>query len=330
MQPVYINGAARIGASLETTSATNSVAIEEPDYTQYIEKRKLRRMDRLSRFALHTTYSALEQAGVQAIDGVIMGVGQTISKTIDGMLRKMIGQKEGLTTPTNFMNSLLSTAAGQIALQLSCSGYSNTHTQRGFSTESALLDAALQLSIRPTQNIVVGGLDVTHESYAELSDKYGHLAANTTTKIERAVGEGAATFLVSGEASVQSIACIKEIYTVFLTEDAAQKWSKQELQKTLFGETPPNIDLVISGRPRGNEAQRNYNNILAAFSSKVPIINYKKNIGEFPTASAHGLYMAVGKLSEVREDTIGFKPKRILVLNNYSERYMSAFLVTRP
>ncbi|MEL7160096.1 MAG: beta-ketoacyl synthase N-terminal-like domain-containing protein, partial [Bacteroidota bacterium] len=274
MKPIYINGAARIGAC--PTVATGPFPIAEPDYTQYVPKKKLRRMDRLTRFALHTTYAALEEADLTEIDGVIMGVGQTVSKIMDGMLRKMIDQQEGLTNPTSFMNSLLSTAAGQVALQLSCNGYTNTHSQRGFSLESALLDAAVFLDKNTERQLVVGGLDVTHESYAELADNYGHLAANSTEGIVRPVGEGAATFVVGAMPSPRTQACIREIYTAFLTETARREWSAIELGQTLFNGAPPTADLIISGRPLGNEAQELYADILSAFPSETPIIEYKR------------------------------------------------------
>lgn len=328
MQAVYINGSARIGADLNHSIASDSAKIKEPDYTQYIDKRKLRRLDQLSRFGLHTTYAAMEEAGCEKIDGVIMGVGQTISQTIDGMLRKMIAQNEGLTNPTSFMNSLLSTAAGQIALQLKCNGYSNTHTQRGFSTEAALLDAALQLQMKPSQNIVVGGMDITHESYKGLSEKYGHFAVDTTTEVERSIGEGAAIFLVSGQKSDQTKACISEVYTAFLTEDAISNWSAKTLQETLFGGDPPTVDMILSGRPKGNEAHKCYADILAAFDRSTPVLEYKTGIGEFPTASAHGLYLAVEKIAASNSGET--PPERVLVINNFGERYLSAFLVTRP
>ncbi|SEP77183.1 beta-ketoacyl synthase N-terminal-like domain-containing protein [Neolewinella agarilytica] len=330
MQPVYINGAARIGAKPITDISVASIQVEEPDYTQYIDKRKLRRMDRLSRFALHTTYAALEEAKIETIDGVVMGIGQTVSQTTDDMLRKMIEYQEGLTNPTRFMNSLLGTAAGQIALRLNCNGYSNTHTQRGFSIESALMDAALQLQTKSSQNIIVGGLDIVgHDLYAEMSAKYGQLTSAPSDKVNRTIGEGGATFLVSGQPSAQTQACLRSIFTVFLTDTARREWSAQELQRTLFGETIPTVDLIISGRPFGNEAQRSYDNILEAFSQDVPVINYKLQTGEFPTAAAHGLYLAVKALSGTEVKSRTTTPERILVINNYGERYLSAFLVTQ-
>lgn len=331
MQPIYINGAARIGTDLSHNKSIDNLQIEEPDYTQYIEKRKLRRMDRLSRFALHTTYAALEEGKEELIDGVIMGVGQTISHTNDSMIRKMIEQQEGLTNPTSFMNSLLSTAAGQIALQLRCNGYTNTHTQRGFSMESALLDAALQLKGSPTKNIIVGGLDVVaHEAYYGLSKNYGHLGSSPSVKVKRSVGEGAATFLTSGLPSTQTKACLRDIYTLFLTDTALANWSEKELQETLFGGKIPRVDLILSGRPAGNEAQRSYNSVLSAFNPDIPVINYKTNMGEFPTASAHGLYLAVQELSGTENSSSSSSHENVLVINNYGERYLSTFLVTRP
>jgi hypothetical protein len=280
-------------------------------------------MDRLTRLALHTTYAALEEADVSTVDGVIMGVGQTTSSTLDSMLRKMIEHQESLSNPTSFMNSLLSTAAGQIALQLACGGYTNTHSQRGFSVEGALLDASLQLGKQPDQNFVVGGLDVTHDSYQELSVNYGHFSSNAVTGVDRSVGEGAVTFVVTGQPTDHTTACIRRIYTAYIPETSENPTPVGPTQ-ALFADELPAVDLILSGRPGGNEAQNIYNSLLANFEASIPVVNYKPDTGEFPTASAHGLHMAVQKLND--ETVIN----KILVINNYGERYYSAILVTRP
>lgn len=320
MQPLYTIGAARIGGTLP---------VSEPDYTRYIPKNKLRRMDRLTRLALHTTCAALEEAHVSTVDGVIMGVGQTTSNTLDGMLRKMIVNQESLSNPTSFMNSLLSTAAGQIALQLACGGYTNTHSQRGFSVEAALLDASLQLGEQPDQSFVVGGLDVTHDSYEKLSVIYGHSSSNDGVDVERSIGEGAATFVVTGEPTDRATACIRRIYTAYIPDDSDSPAPADPVQ-ALFADELPTVDLVLSGRPSGNEAQSAYDRLLASFAANVPVINYKPDTGEFPTASAHGLHMAVEKLNDGAIEYSETRVNRILVINNYGERYYSAILITRP
>ncbi|MEM9258530.1 MAG: beta-ketoacyl synthase N-terminal-like domain-containing protein, partial [Bacteroidota bacterium] len=258
MQTLYINGAARIGAAFEAAEAIAPGQLEEPDYTRYIPKRQLRRLDRASKFALHTTYAALERAGCETVDGVVLGVGQTISETVDGMLRKLISHREEQTNPTSFMNSLLSTAAGQIALKLSCSGYTNTHTQRGFTVEAALLDASLQLHGNTGANFIVGGVGEIHPSYNGLAGNYGHIGAMLSAGVDGPVGEGAAIFVVSGKPNPTTKACLKEVYTVYLTDETARTSSSRELQDLLFTDALPEVNLVISGRPAGSEAQGIY------------------------------------------------------------------------
>jgi hypothetical protein len=286
-------------------------------------------MDRHTRFALHTTYAALENAGASSADGVILGVGQTTSETVDEMLRKMVTHQEGLTNPTVFMNSLLSTAAGQIALQLACGGYTNTHSQRGFSVEGALMDASLQLNQQPELSFVVGGLDVTHDSYHGLFTAYGHLSTSNKTNVQRKIGEGAAVFVVTGQPTDRSIACIRNVYTAYLPKTSEGAIATDPGQ-ALFAADPPSVDLILSGRPTGNEAQHTYDRLLDSYSDKVPIVNYKPDTGEFPTASAHGLHIAIQQLINGENQGADNQIDRILVINNYGEHYYSAFLVTRP
>ncbi|MBC6996624.1 hypothetical protein QWY85_09090 [Neolewinella lacunae] len=326
MQALYINGSSRIGALLSAPSFSGLAVADEPDYTEYLPKNSLRRLDRMSKFGLYTTYAALAAAQCEQPAGIIMGVGQTVSQILDEMVRKMIDQQEGLTNPTSFMNSLLGTAAGQIALQLSCNGYTNTHTQRGFSVEAALMDAVLQLASCPEQEFVVGGLDVTHDSYVDLAKNYGHFASRSAPQVERQIAEGAVSMVVSGVPGAHSKACINGIYTIFLTDEAINNWSAKELKQALFNGAGPCVDLVLSGRPLGNEAQSIYDRVLTEYEGNTPISAFKERTGEFPTATAHGIYLAVESLSTQAAGEVN----SVLVINNFGDRYLSAILVTRP
>ena len=58
-------------------------------------------------------------------------------------LTKMVENNEELLTPTAFIQSTHNTIGAQIALMLQCNNYNNAFVHRGFSFESALLDAML-------------------------------------------------------------------------------------------------------------------------------------------------------------------------------------------
>ncbi len=85
----------------------------------------------------------------------------------------MVEQKEQLLTPTAFIQSTHNTIGAQIALLLGCNGYNNAFVHRGFSFESALLDACLLIKENEAHNVLVGAIDeITDNSFAIL-ERFG-------------------------------------------------------------------------------------------------------------------------------------------------------------
>src|SRR6478736_199948 len=86
---------------------------------------------------------------------------------------KMIEQNEQLLTPTAFIQSTHNTIGAQIALLLGCNGYNNAFVHRGFSFESALLDAALLIRENEADNILVGAIDELTDRSFEILQRFG-------------------------------------------------------------------------------------------------------------------------------------------------------------
>jgi hypothetical protein len=285
-------------------------------------------MDRMSRYGLYVAGECLAADPEQPIDGIIVGVGQTFAENPAKMLTDIVRNDEGLINPTSFMNSLLSTAAGQMALHWKCSGYTNTYTQRGFSFESALLDANVRLSENPTEHYLVAGIDIFNEDYLELATTYGHIGS-VAPHVDRQVGEGASGFLVSGRASSRSIAAVTGIETLFLGADP--RYAGTALKRCLDEEGWPLPDLVVSGQPRNQEAAAAYAALWSVLPPELPRVDYKPWSGEYPTAAGFGTWVATAILNgELATDAVPPSPERILVINSYGERYFSFLYLQKP
>ncbi len=296
----------------------DNVRAHEPDYGTYIARSSLRRMDRASRFGLYAAYAATDELVRPELDGIVMGIGQSFSGSDAKMLRTLKQHDEGMSNPTTFMNSLLSTAGGHVALQFGCSGYNNTFTQRGFTFESALLDVVGRLAENPGEQYLVTGVDSYCDDYPLLADTYGHVSA--AMKIRRQVGEGAAAFVVTARPHPDDLAYIEKLGTCFLAHGNAPLL--RALREAIpVGESP---DLVLSGRPRLGEASATYDAVYGALPRGVPVVHYKEFCGEYMTASAYGLHLAGGLLAgETQLPDPGPPPRSVLLINSFGEHYFS-------
>src|ERR1700753_1764310 len=142
--------------------------------------------------------------------------------------------------PSTFIQSTHNTVGAQIALLLQCTGYNNTFVHRGFSFESALLDAILLLADGQADTVLAGGIDeITPASHALLS-RFG-LYRHTTA------GEGAAFFLLAGQPSERDLARLDGMTTLYKPSTDAEV--KRELSSFLQSHhlDPDQIAQVATG-----------------------------------------------------------------------------------
>src|SRR5210317_1112564 len=166
---VYINGIGLI--SPQETRNNNSFleqkvfpdgeyfTITEPPYKEYIEPRELRRMSKVLRNGLVSAKIALEESNIENPDAILTGTGLGCATDTKKFLIAMSENQETLLTPTSFIQSTHNTLGGSIAIGLGCHHYNMTYVNRGFSFESALLDALLMIEAGEINNALVGGFD---------------------------------------------------------------------------------------------------------------------------------------------------------------------------
>lgn len=275
------------------TAHGNRLRAMEPDYGKVIDPKMIRRMSRIIKMGVAAGMECLAGA---TPDAIITGTAYGCLEDTTVFLDRMVVNKEEMLTPTAFIQSTHNTVGAQIALMLGCHGYNNTFVHRGFSFEHALLDGMMLIQEGDAGTVLVGGVDeITDGSHAILSrlGLYKHGRIN---------GEGAAFFLLSGEpqpagdggtrAGDGGTVCLEGIDTFYKPADAAAHI------RAFLEKHPGPIDAVIgdTGEP------------------------FRDRCGDYPTASAVGLWLAVEK---VRAGA-----GRVLVYNNYLDIHHSLLLVS--
>jgi len=331
--------------------AGNRLTCIEPDYKELIDGKLIRRMSRIIKMGVAAAMECLKEAGVTVPDAIITGTAYGCLQDTETFLSRIVENKEEMLTPTAFIQSTHNTVGAQIALLLQCHSYNNTFVHRGFSFESALLDAMTLLLDNPATQVLIGGVDeITNTSHAILSrlglyrqEPLSNRELFTSPARGTIAGEGAAFFLLADQPSPTDYARLEGIttfyhpHTITATEEAISSFL------TAHSITAGDIDLIITGRNGDEKNDAGYRDLAASVFKGIPTTHYKDLCGEYPTSTAFALWLAAnilktGYLPAVlsrQEPAPGplsgqsFQaPRRILIYNNYLNRHHSLLLVS--
>jgi hypothetical protein len=274
-----------------------------PDYKAIIPPALIRRMGSLIKMGVG---AALRVKGDFKIEGVIVGTGLGCIENTDIFLHEFIERPTGTLSPTAFIQSTHNTVAGQIALILKEHGYNSTYTQRGFSFENALMDAAL-LTTETNGNVLVGGLDESISLFDELA-----LKANLKLKN---LGSGVSFFLINQNASEAKAKLMGLSFFTSKPEHVAARL--KDFLKTENLESP---DLILYGNSFPDDAE------IPLVDVTCPVENYTDFCGAYMTNSAFAMQLA----AEILSSESSYKAKRILVLNNFQNTDFSFIYLEKP
>ena len=312
----------------------------EPDYSQFIDIRQLRRMSRVLKMGFAAGALALKDAGVKAPDGIITGTSYGCLDDTGIFLSKMIDNKENALNPTPFIQSTHNTIGSQIALMLQCQGYNQTYTQRAFSFEHSLLDALLEINENPGQSFLVGGVDELTETSHTIQKRFGIFRPASTSSLQLIKdkqhgtlnGEGAAYFLVSGVKKHDSAVSIESLATFYRPDhEELKKGIKDFLAKVSL--KPADVDLVLLGKSGDERYDQHSASIASELFSSSTIAVFKHLCGEYPTATAFGMALAARMVTESRipdiamERNAGRPLRNVLIYNAYFGWYHSLILL---
>ena len=313
----------------------------EPDYSKLIDVKLIRRMSRIIKMGVAAAVQCLHEAGIQNPDAIITGTAYGCLEDTGVFLQKMVHNKEEMLTPTAFIQSTHNTIGAQIALLLKCNGYNNTFVHRGFSFESAMLDAVMLIQDGTANNVLVGGIDEITDFSFEITSRFGLFKKNISSNLDlfrtgtkgTIAGEGAAFFLLNNEASAEDYAILDAMTTFYKPVD--HKEAEANIQSFLTEQaiSVEQIDMVLCGRNGDLQSDKVYDHLNETIFKKTSVIHYKHLCGEYPTSTAFALWMAAGicktgllaqGLNKIPEKEI----KRILIYNHYQMIHHSLMLVS--
>lgn len=314
----------------------------EPDYKNFIDVKMIRRMSRIIKMGVAAATECLQEANVQMPDAIITGTAYGCLDDTGMFLTKMVEQNEEMLTPTAFIQSTHNTVGAQVALMLHCHNYNNTFVHRGFSFESALLDAMMLLQENETSNILVGSVDeitnISHTIINRMGLYKQHPSSNLalfSSKTKGTIpGEGAAFFLLSSEQSENNYALLDAFTTFYKPKNIHETEDHISSFLNLHSVSMDDIDLIITGKNGDINGDKIYAEINEAVFKNKPAIHYKHLCGEYPTSTGFALWLAANIIKTKTVPSIAGivlpenKLKKILIYNHYQNIHHSLFLIS--
>lgn len=298
-------------------------------------------MSRIIKMGVAAASSCLQDAAVSMPDAIIMGTAYGCLEDTEIFLRKIVENKEEMLTPTAFIQSTHNTVGAQVALMLKCHQYNNTYVNRGFSFESALLDAMMMLEEKKISNILAGAVDEIIPASHTILSRMGlykqkpvsNLNLYTSTSTGTIAGEGATFFVLANEPGHGAGIQLNGIKTFYKPADISV------IEKNIYSfleehNIPINeIDLIITGRNGDKKGDEIYQQLNHSVFNKKLLAHYKHLCGEYPTATAFALWLAARIIKNQTipswvADTRPSSIKKVLLYNHYQNIHHSLFLLS--
>jgi hypothetical protein len=310
----------------------------EPSYEK-IPPGILRRMGKSIRMGVGAALPLMSET--DPVNGIIMGSANAGMEECVKFLNQIVQYEEGQLTPGNFVQSTGNVIAGQLGLITRNKGYNVTHVHAGLAFENAVIDAVMQLNTNPLNSYLLGGVDEIssfHYNIETLAGTYKEEEISNKNLYEAnspgyLVGEGAAMFVVNAEAAA-SLAKLTAISTIHSTDiEMVKAQLKIFLQNNLEAGTA--IDLFLSGENGDNRTLPFYTACETLLAADTAIVRYKHMTGDFPTASALGLWYACEFLQQpvpehmFKKKTSKTSYRNILLYNNFKGLQHSFMLVSK-
>ncbi|NPD45291.1 MULTISPECIES: beta-ketoacyl synthase N-terminal-like domain-containing protein [unclassified Lentimicrobium] len=337
---IYING---IGLISPQETKDNAVFLEEvialdgdyfkiaePPYKEYIAPRELRRMSKIIRNGIVSAKIALNDSGLENPEAILTGTGLGCAADTEKFLMAMSENKETLLTPTSFIQSTHNTLGGGIAIGLGCHNYNMTYVNRGFSFESALLDAQLMIGGGEIENALVGGFDEMTDNHSRLLMTMAHY----DNEDGAVAGQGSGFFVLEENASDTTYAELKELKTIYKPEDSV---IESEVENLLKVHAVDKSECIVLMGFNGVEAEQNkYEKLQKTVFENSCVAQFKNLCGEYYTSSAFAFWLAsqILKKQLVPESILvsGSIPqdiKHVLIYNQFLEKEHSLILLSK-
>ena len=314
-----------------------------PDFKEYISPIQLRRLSRMLRIGLTAATICTRDSGVTKPDGIITATGYGFLNDTAKFVSEMLDQNEKHLTPTFFMQGTYNALSGLVALTLKCNGYNNTYVNKGFSFETALHDAMMQLNEGELKTFLVGGYDEADEVQYKVNSRVGHYKNDHINSLElfeheskgSLQGEGAVFFLLDSARGENCWCILKGVKMLFKPDSS--EMVLEELRSFLSSNDISFADISIFINGVSGDVVND--KLLSALAGKqfqqIPEIRFKHLCGEYCTASSFGLWVGASMLKKQQIPSIlqfNNAPapsfiSNILLVNQYMGRNYSFMLL---
>ena len=282
-----VTGAGTTAETLDAFNKGESLAgmIADKALTDLLTLKKVRRMKRFSRLMLSLAVLARNDTPSDITPAAIIGgTGWgSLSETWDFLTRLFKGNEKS-SSPIDFVGSVHNAALGHVAMELAAKGANITTTGGDSSFEQALWTAALLGQKDDTPMMVMGG----DEHHPDLSYRFDR----SVTAEDTATDGGGALVLSPGTIPGKLTVTPR----LFVKND--DDLEPAEALADLIGELPDFNDrygTVMAGIPRActDQGKSLKTALSRSFSSPLPILDYRRQTGQFATAPAVATVLAV-------------------------------------
>ena len=340
-QPTFDNA-----AFLEEIREYQSARLQsvDPDYKQYIQPNQLRRMSRLLKMGVTAAGICLHDAGVEKPDAIITGTGLGMMEETEKFLNGILDNGERLLNPTAFIQSTHNTVGASIAVMLGCNNYNLTYVHGPLSLENALLDSLMWLAERPSDKVLLGGIEEITKDHFIITESMGFWKKGEISNLRlledkspgTIAGEGASFFLLTHGESPENYAKINGLATKFNPDFKPIAASFIEEFLSAHNMSKPDIDLVILGINGDAENDAIFEPVRNYFGNHVAQTWYKHLSGEHYLASSFALWLSakimksqqIPGIIQLNETRKTGQIKNILIHNHYKNLHHSLILVS--
>jgi Beta-ketoacyl synthase, N-terminal domain len=288
----------------------------------------MRRLGKSVRMALGAALPILEK--FPQPDGIVIATANGGMEDCIKFLNQIIEYKEGLLTPSSFVQSTSNAAAAQIALVTKNHNYNITHVHRGLAFENALLDVVMLLKESPSAGYLLGCTDEISAYNYNIEGLAGWFRDEPVLNTElfqvsakgSLAGEGAFMVWMNNQRE-GAYAELKALKTIHSKDPTCVLESLERfLAENLQPEEMP--DLLLSGENGDERLSPFYDAVESCFSASVPVARFKHLCGEYCTASSFACWLSIQIIeSGVISPLLIKKPatvksiQHILIYNNY-------------
>jgi 3-oxoacyl-(acyl-carrier-protein) synthase len=313
---------------------TNRLACVDPDYSSYFDSGSIRRMGKLMKYGTAAGLIALKDADVKIPGAISTGTGLGLPEISQKFLKSLIEAEETIVSPTAFIQSTHNTVSSNIALLCGCHAHNNTFSHKGFSFESALIDAQM-LALEDTDNILVGAYDEVSDYKYAASKKVGEvrpepcLSSETFSDKSNGIlaGEGAAFFVLSKEATEKSYGQFIGNKNFYRPDNIEEIQSHISTFLTENNISVTEIDVLITGLNGETQNDAILSEVTKRMFTEQTIVAYKHLCGEYMTSSAFAFWLAAQMMKwqripdEVILENKNRQPHNILLYNSYKANH---------